>query len=133
MNGVKNKSYRELFLNQSDNVNTSNLLRNYYLNSESLSYYKEINDASTTNINNRLNFRLEYTIDSMNAMVVTTKLTSQFTDYIKNLDGGNYSIVDQLQTSILTTNTTKILATISPAELPTAIDLISQKEPFQLT
>lgn len=130
MNGVKNKSYRELFLNQSDNVNTSNLLRNYYLNSESLSYYKEINDASTTNINNRLNFRLEYTIDSMNAMVVTTKLTSQFTDYIKNLDGGNYSIVDQLQTSILTTNTTKILATISPAELPTAIDLISQKNLF---
>lgn len=42
-------------------------------------------------------------------MVVTTKLTSQFTDYIKNLDGGNYSIVDQLQTSILTTNTTKNL------------------------
>ena len=107
--GKKIKVTGSYFLNQSDNVNTSNLLRNYYLNNESFSYYKEINDASTTNINNRLNFRLEYTIDSMNAMVVTTKLTSQFTDYIKNLDGGNYSIVDQLQTSILTTNTTKNL------------------------
>jgi hypothetical protein len=107
--GKKIKVSGSYFLNESNNLNTNDLLRNYYLNFERFSYYKETNDESNKNINNRFNFRLEYTIDSLNAIVITTKLTSQFIVYDKILEGGNYSSLNEIQTSIFTTNGTKNL------------------------
>jgi hypothetical protein len=108
--GKKIKVSGSYFFNISDNVNNTSLSRNYYSNSDSVLYYNEDNHATTGNTNHRLNFRLEYTIDSMNSLIVTTKFTSQNTDYFKHLEGGNFSTENVRQSLIITDNASKNLA-----------------------
>ncbi|HET6992376.1 MAG TPA: hypothetical protein VFJ43_13670, partial [Bacteroidia bacterium] len=107
--GKKIKVSGSYFFNFSDNTNNTTLTRNYYSNSDSVLYYNETNEAKTRNINHRFNFRLEYTIDSVNAMVINSKFTSQFTDYTKHLEGGNFSMENTPMSVIATDNASKNL------------------------
>ena len=100
----KMKASGSYFFNYSDNDNISSLTRNYFTTNDSTLVYKESNNAATRNINHRFNFKLEYTIDSMNALTIAPRFTSQFTDYYKHLDGSNMLSENILQSSSLTDN-----------------------------
>ncbi|HEU4716514.1 MAG TPA: TonB-dependent receptor [Bacteroidia bacterium] len=98
--GSKMQVSGSYFFNVTDNSNNSDLTRNYYTGSDSIFQYRETNTAATRNINHRFNFRFEYTIDSMNALIIAPRLTYQYTDYAKNIDGSN---LDALLSSISST------------------------------
>lgn len=100
----KMKASGSYFFNYSDNNNNSDLTRNYFTTNDSTLVYKELNNATTRNINHRFNFKVEYTIDSMNALTIAPRFTSQFTDYYKHLDGSNILSENVLQSSSLTDN-----------------------------
>jgi hypothetical protein len=102
--GAKIKVTGSYFFNISDNNNTTDLTRNYFASSDSLLYYQENNSGFTRNINHRFNFRFEYNIDSMNALVINPRFTSQFTDYDKTLSGTNYKLENIVQSSTTTDN-----------------------------
>lgn len=107
--GKKIKVSGSYFFNTSFNQNNTNLSRTYFTTLDSALFYNEENNATTSNMNHRFNFRFEYTIDSMNALLINSKFTSQFTDYSKRLDGLNYSDLDSPESSIYTSNSSKNL------------------------
>jgi hypothetical protein len=107
--GKKIKVTGSYFFNLSDNNNSTTLTRNYFTTADSTLSYNETSDAATRNINHRFNFRMEYTIDSMNTLIFNSRFTSQFTDYSKTLDGENISLTGIQQTSVHTTNLSKNL------------------------
>ncbi|MCC6582918.1 MAG: TonB-dependent receptor [Chitinophagales bacterium] len=77
--GKKNKvtfsgSY---FFNGTKNENISSAVRNYISNSDSGLVYNETKDVSSKNFNNRLNLRIEYTIDSSNILTFTPSFSTQ--------------------------------------------------------
>jgi hypothetical protein len=94
--GKKMKVTASYFVNGSDNVNTSNLTRNYITSADSSVRY---NDSGTININNfnhRANARLDYTIDSSNSIIFTPALSFQSNKATNESDAGN-SLADVLQ------------------------------------
>lgn len=100
----KMKASGSYFFNYSDNANNSTLTRNYFTTNDTSLVYNETSDASTRNINHRFNFRFEYTIDSMNSLIISPRFTSQFTDYSKNLSGLNLLAENTIQSSTATDN-----------------------------
>ncbi|XWW43790.1 TonB-dependent receptor [Fibrella sp. USSR17] len=69
------------FLNQSTNRNEQSLLREYYNNTgDSTQTYREQTSNSSTNMNHRLNFRLDYTINRNNSILLTPRLSFQTND-----------------------------------------------------
>lgn len=107
--GKKIKVSGSYFFNMSQNANNTTLSRNYFTTSDSVLAYTETNNASTDNINHRFNFKFEYAIDSMNTLILSTKFTSQYTDYSKTLDGINSSQSNTPQSTIYTENRSKNL------------------------
>lgn len=66
------------FLNQSQNRNESALQRTYFQNAnDSARTYREQSTDNGTNLNHRLNFRLEYTFDPNNSLLMTPRLSLQ--------------------------------------------------------
>ncbi len=66
------------FMNQSSNRNQQSLLRTYYQNSgDSTQTYREQSSGNSNNMNHRLNFRLEYTFDKRNSLLITPRLSFQ--------------------------------------------------------
>ena len=63
------------FFNKTSTENISNTIRNYFTSNE-LSYLED-KRSLTDNINHRLNFRLEYSIDSSNTLILVPRLTIQ--------------------------------------------------------
>jgi hypothetical protein len=108
--GKKIKVSGSYFFNLSDNANATTLSRTYFTSSDSTLAYNETNEASTRNINHRFNFRFEYTIDSMNTLILSTRFTSQYTDYSKHLEGQNISSDAAPQTSTLTNTASENLS-----------------------
>lgn len=102
--GPKLKVSGSYFFNYSENENNSDLNRSYFASSDSLLSYVESSVSTTRNINHRFNFRFEYTIDSMNSLIVTPRFTSQFTDYSKTLTGNNIGYSGSSESSIATKN-----------------------------
>jgi hypothetical protein len=68
------------FFNLSNNDAENNLLRRYVLPSDSGLVYNEAGTSNSKNINHRLNFRLEHTIDSSNSIVFRPRMTIQQND-----------------------------------------------------
>jgi Outer membrane protein beta-barrel family/CarboxypepD_reg-like domain len=67
------------FYNGTDNNNISTINRNYFTGAETGNIYNEYDNTSTRNYNNRLNLRLEYTIDSFNTIIFTPSVSFQHT------------------------------------------------------
>ncbi len=66
------------FLNQSSNRNEQSLLREYYQKTgDSTQTYREQTSNYSTNLNHRLNFRLDYTINRNNSLLITPRLSFQ--------------------------------------------------------
>lgn len=65
------------FYNRSDNSNRQAVNRSYFLPGDSTQNYKQISDEDNLGQNHRLNFRIDYKIDSSNSILFTPRLTVQ--------------------------------------------------------
>ncbi len=70
------------FFNGTKNANLSSGVRNYISNSDSGLVYNETKEVTSKNFNNRLNLKIEYAIDSSNALTITPSFSTQ--NYISN-------------------------------------------------
>jgi hypothetical protein len=75
------------FFNKTDN-NLDNQLTRTFFNGDGQTYRQQ-SSATTLNTNHRLNFRMEYNIDSMNAIIITPRLTVQQVNSNTSLNGSN--------------------------------------------
>ena len=96
------------FYNQSRNTNQSTTTRETFLGGTDTSLFtKQISNAVTNNTNNRINLRLEYTIDSSNSLFIIPSFNFQqnnstsFSDY-KSYYGakGGGAVYDTANTSL---------------------------------
>ncbi|HYD21116.1 MAG TPA: TonB-dependent receptor [Flavipsychrobacter sp.] len=71
------KASGSYFFNSTQNNNTSEIVRNYFTNTDTNLVYNETGTVSSHNINHRANLRLEYDIDSNNSIVLTPRLSVQ--------------------------------------------------------
>lgn len=65
------------FFNATENETEQSLTREYYSGSEAGQYYDEANRSDADNFNHRFNLRLDYTIDSMNSILLMPRLSLQ--------------------------------------------------------
>jgi hypothetical protein len=93
--GQKLKVSGSYFFNNSNNVNTSYLTRNYFTGRDTV-LYLENTTSDAVNSNHRFNARMEYTIDTSNSVTFTPSLSLQQND-TKNNTIANNSVADVLQ------------------------------------
>ena len=77
------------FFNWMDNVNATDLTRQYFNHGDSSLYYAETNTSTSRNTNHRINLRLEYLADSMNNFIFTPKFSYQNNTQDNVVDGQN--------------------------------------------
>lgn len=65
------------FYNQSNNLATAELIRQYFPEQGTGEYYEEESTTDTRNINHRANLRLEATIDSANSLIFRPRMSWQ--------------------------------------------------------
>jgi hypothetical protein len=86
--GSKVKLTGSYFFNRGDNANQSNLTRNYIVeNPDSGLVYRETGINRSVNTNHRVNARLEWTIDSMNSIILQPRLSFQDNNTTRDLIG----------------------------------------------
>jgi hypothetical protein len=102
--GKKTEVTGSYFFNQSDNDRITNLNRAYITQQDSGLVYGEYSRASSRNYNHRLNFRLEYTIDTANSVVITPRLSYQKNNSKSTLQGDYTARTNSLQSNIYNTN-----------------------------
>ncbi|WKZ72585.1 MAG: TonB-dependent receptor [Ignavibacteriaceae bacterium] len=73
------------FFNYSKNWNDQTINRDYFPTSAGLQNYDEKSSSNPDNYNHRLNFRLEWNIDSMNTIIATPRFSAQ-----KNISENDY-------------------------------------------
>ncbi len=78
------------FFNLSNNINGTELNRNYFNAGDSSTTYRETNKTSSNNQNHRFSLRLEYIIDSMNSLIFTPKFNYQKNSQTNVIDGQNF-------------------------------------------
>lgn len=87
--GEKVKATGSYFFNMTQNKNSSQTKREYFAQSDNSTTYKEDANASTINMNHRLNFRIEYAIDTNNSLIFTPVLSIQQYNQKSNTIGIN--------------------------------------------
>jgi hypothetical protein len=102
--GKKTEITGSYFFNQSDNERTTYLNREYITQQDSGLVYGEYSRANSRNYNHRLNFRLEYTIDTANSIVITPRFSYQMNDAKSSLQGDYTNESNTLQSNIYNTN-----------------------------
>lgn len=65
------------FFNNSTNRNVQTQFRRYFLTGDASQFYNDSNQSTSHNYNHRLDFRLEYTINSTNSLLITPRLRWQ--------------------------------------------------------
>lgn len=85
--GKKTEVSGSYFFNRSDNSADQSLFRQYAFPADGGQTYTETNLSSSMNTNHRLNFRLEYKIDSANSIIFTPRVSLQENDGLKNISG----------------------------------------------
>ncbi|MGN6566787.1 MAG: outer membrane beta-barrel protein [Flavipsychrobacter sp.] len=103
--GKKIKVMGSYFFNSTDNINNTQLTRDYFTtdNTQPHLVYNENNHAETKNLNHRFAFRFEYAIDSNNALIITPKVSVQQNNATTGLTGIN--TVSGIQTGYTQSNT----------------------------
>lgn len=93
------------FITYGDNKNDQSLHRQYFLTTPDDQFYNEHNTTDGNSTNNRLNLRMEYTMDSTNALIFTPRVSFQSTRNTNGILGANYfgadSILNQRSTTSL--------------------------------
>lgn len=92
------------FFNQSDNAQITSLNRQYITQQDSGLVYDENSRANSRNYNHRLNFRLEYNIDTANSIVITPRFSYQKNDSKSSLFGDYSAQTSSLESRITNTN-----------------------------
>ncbi len=87
--GKKTEVTASYFFNWTQNDSKSSLLQQYILGSNNGLLYNETNNTNSDNFNNRINFKIETKIDSMNSIVLQPKLSFQSNKGAKELLGLN--------------------------------------------
>lgn len=77
------------FFNGTNNFSSSLLSRNYFSERGPSQLYEEDNLSRSSHLNHRFNFRLEYTIDENNAIIVNPKLNIQDFQSNSSVEGLN--------------------------------------------
>ncbi len=96
------------FFNQTDNLNTGTIARNYFTDNKLR--YDQTSTSRTKNLNHKINFKLEYAIDTMNSITLTPRLTFQQNNATSDLMGTN-RLPDSALFLSQTENRTKALNT----------------------
>lgn len=78
------------FFNSSNNRNTQNQFRRYFLTGDASQFYQETSQTSSQNLNHRFDFRLEYTINSRNSLLITPRVRWQRNNSTSNVLGITY-------------------------------------------
>ncbi|RMF22280.1 MAG: TonB-dependent receptor [Bacteroidetes bacterium] len=78
------------FLNRSDIDAGEELLRTYVDDENLLETYRESSHSDTRNLNHRLNFRIEYQLDSANSFILRPRLSWQSNDGTDNTLGQTF-------------------------------------------
>jgi len=85
--GKQGKMSASYFVNQSDNAQSSIITRQFFLNDGFGQLYNEQNLSSTVNLNNRFTTRIEYNIDTNNAIIFTPRVSWQGRNQRTAFDG----------------------------------------------
>lgn len=85
--GKKAEVAGSYFFNLTQNQLTSNLFRQYVTAAQAGQVYEEQGGAENKNQNHRLNFRMEYTIDSMKSFVINPRFSFQGNHAFSNQEG----------------------------------------------
>jgi hypothetical protein len=101
------------FFNLTDNSAESSTNRKYFLTSNTAQNYNQDNYSATKNINHRLNFRLNYQIDTSNSILFHPAFTAQINKGTSSNLASTYAGLNQLSstTSSFNTNLTAINST----------------------
>jgi hypothetical protein len=83
----KVKAAANYFFNYGSNNNLSTTARTFFSETDTSLRYNEMNNATSSNLNHRVNLRLEYTIDSANSLIITPKASFQTNQRTTSLDG----------------------------------------------
>ena len=78
------------FFNNSNTSNNQTLNQQNIITQDSSNYYDENTVSNNQNYNNRVNFRLNYKIDSNNSILVTSNLGFQKNNSVNFVNGANY-------------------------------------------
>ncbi len=85
--GKKTKVTGSYFFNATNRRQQSNLSRDFIVPADSLYFYTENNTSRSANTNHRANLRLEYTIDSLNSIILTPRFSVQDNNSRAQLNG----------------------------------------------
>ncbi|NVO21484.1 MAG: TonB-dependent receptor [Bacteroidetes bacterium] len=75
--GTKLNVNASYFWNQGNTTTNKITNRQYILNGASSQYYDELSNATSDNMNHRLNMRIEYNIDTNNSIILSPRLSIQ--------------------------------------------------------
>ena len=78
------------FFNNSKTSNNQTINRQNFISKDTTQFYDENSTSGNTNYNNRVNFRLNYKIDSSNSLLFTSGLSFQKNDAVNFVSGQNY-------------------------------------------
>lgn len=68
------------FFNNSNNRNTQNQFRRYFLVGAASQFYQDSSESQSQNFNHRFDFRLEYTINAKNSLLIVPRIRFQTTN-----------------------------------------------------
>jgi len=91
------------FLNVSDNGNNQLVNRQYSFDTNTNDLYAENNASDARNYNHRLNLRMEYNVDSSNALIFNPKLNFQTTNSTTGLTGNTTNLGTLLDQTLTNT------------------------------
>lgn len=77
------------FINYSDNNSENNLYRQYVTSQNEGLSYQENQTSNSQNINHRINFKIDWKIDSLNSIMLQPKISIQQNDASSKLNGQN--------------------------------------------
>lgn len=98
--GQKLKVNASYFANGLNNTTYQTLQRSYYLNESSDQTYNEKFGSNSSNINHRVNLRMEYTLDSNNSIIYTPRFSFQGNLKSTNLNGVNHLGIQALNSTL---------------------------------
>ncbi len=93
------------FFNLSNNINGTDLTRQYFNAGDSSTYYNESNTTTANNMNHRVNLRLEYLADSMNNFIFTPKFSYQQNKQTNSIAGESTIVQAELLSRTLSNYT----------------------------
>ncbi|MGB3947482.1 MAG: outer membrane beta-barrel protein [Bacteroidia bacterium] len=101
------------FMNYAENTSLTNTFRQYVTSAFEGLAYQEANTSTSNNINHRANFKIEWKIDSLNAVTVQPKLSIQQNSGKVSLLGENQQPGILISNTISSSNSQLIGSTVS--------------------